>query len=165
MHKVLILMGSDNDAPIMYEALKALKEFGLEAHMTVSSAHRTPERTHALVKQAEDEGYLAIICGAGWAAHLAGVVAAATILPVVAVPIASSSLQGLDALLSTVQMPAGIPVACMAIGEGGARNAGLFVAQIAARKDPAIAEKFRAFKKSMADKVVAQAREVEAKYC
>ena len=164
MANVLILMGSDSDAPIMAEAGKACKEFGLVPHMTVSSAHRSPERTRKLVEAAEKDGYVAIICGAGWAAHLAGVVAAETILPVIAVPIASSSLQGLDALLSSVQMPPGIPVAVMAVGEGGARNAGIFAAQIAARSDARIAAKLRAFKQGLAEKVEAKAKEVEKKY-
>lgn len=164
MSKVLILMGSDSDAPVMNEAAKALKEFGIEYHFTVASAHRSPDRVTRLVQDAEAQNYIAVICGAGWAAHLAGVVAASTILPVIAVPIASSSLQGMDALLATVQMPAGIPVATMAIGEGGARNAGLFAVQIASRGNPQLAEKLRAFKRALAEKVESKGKEVESKY-
>ncbi len=163
-YKVLILMGSDSDAPVMAEAAKALKEFGIEPRMTVASAHRTPERVKKLVGEAEADNYLAVICGAGWAAHLAGVVASETSLPVLAVPIASSSLQGLDALLATVQMPSGVPVAGFAIGDGGARNAGLFAVQMAARFDKDLAEKYRAYKASLAEKVEAKAKKVEEQY-
>jgi phosphoribosylaminoimidazole carboxylase PurE protein len=118
--------------------------------MTVSSAHRTPERTAGIVSSARERGVKVIIAGAGAAAHLAGVVAAETTLPVIGVPIDSSCLEGLDALLATVQMPAGIPVATMAIGKAGARNAGIFSAQILGASDSAIAEKLAGFKKDMA---------------
>ena len=131
--KVLILMGSDSDWEVMSEARKALDELGVPSEVHVSSAHRTPERTGALAREAAGRGIEVIICGAGAAAHLAGVVAAETELPVLGVPLAASDLQGLDALLATVQMPAGIPVGTLAIGKAGARNAGLLAGRILAR--------------------------------
>ncbi|WP_305042347.1 5-(carboxyamino)imidazole ribonucleotide mutase [Geoalkalibacter sp.] len=151
-----ILMGSDNDYEVMVEAGKALKELGIGFEMVVSSAHRTPERTAAYVRSARERGLRVLIAGAGAAAHLAGVVAAETTLPVVAVPIDSSALQGLDALLAMVQMPAGIPVATMAIGKPGARNAGIFAAQILGAADPAMAARLAEFKEKMAAGVVAK---------
>ncbi|WP_305044167.1 5-(carboxyamino)imidazole ribonucleotide mutase [Geoalkalibacter sp.] len=151
-----ILMGSDNDYEVMIEAGKALKELGIGFEMVVSSAHRTPERTGAYVRSARERGLKVLIAGAGAAAHLAGVVAAETTLPVIAVPIDSSALQGLDALLAMVQMPAGIPVATMAIGKPGARNAGIFAAQILGAQDPAMAARLAEFKEKMAAGVVAK---------
>lgn len=148
--QVLILMGSDSDYDVMVEAARALDQFGVPFEMTVSSAHRTPERTAALVRAARGRGIQAIIAGAGAAAHLAGVVAAETTLPVIAVPIDCTSLNGLDALLAMVQMPAGIPVATMAVGKAGARNAGLFAVQLLALADPALAGRLVAFKAEMA---------------
>jgi phosphoribosylaminoimidazole carboxylase PurE protein len=118
-----ILMGSDSDLPVMEEAAKVLKVFGIPFEMTVSSAHRTPRRTASYARGAERRGIKVIIAGAGHAAHLAGFIAAETTLPVIGVPIESSSLKGLDSLLSTVQMPGGVPVASMAIGKSGAKNA------------------------------------------
>ena len=147
---VSILMGSDNDYNVMVEAAKILKQFDIPFEMTVSSAHRTPERTAKIVISARDRGIRVVIDGAGAAAHLAGVVAAETTLPVIGVPIDSSCLDGLDALLATVQMPAGIPVATMAIGAAGARNAGIFAAQIIGAADSSIAAKLAGFKKEMA---------------
>jgi len=154
--KVLILMGSDSDWEVMSEARKALEELGVPSEVHVSSAHRTPARTGALAREAAGRGVEVIICGAGAAAHLAGVVAAETELPVLGVPLAASDLQGLDALLATVQMPAGIPVGTLAIGKAGARNAGLLAGRILARGDAAVAEKVRAQRARMV-------REVEAK--
>jgi len=154
--QVLILMGSDSDWPVMAEALKALAEMGIGAEVHVSSAHRTPERTARLAREAAGRGIQVIVCGAGAAAHLAGVVAAESELPVLGVPLAASDLQGLDALLSTAQMPGGIPVGTLAIGKPGARNAGLLAARIIALFDPAVAEKLR-------DQRTRMAREVEAK--
>ncbi len=145
-----ILMGSDNDYEVMVEAARALKEFGVPFEMTVASAHRTPERTAAYVRTARERGLRVLIAGAGAAAHLAGVMAAETTLPVVAVPIDSSTLKGLDSLLATVQMPAGIPVACMAIGKAGARNAGIFAVQILAGTDAGLAARLAAFKEELA---------------
>jgi len=145
-----ILMGSDNDYGVMVEAARALKGFGVPFEMTVSSAHRTPERTARYVREAGRRGIRVLIAGAGAAAHLAGVVAAETTLPVIGVPIDSSSLKGLDALLATVQMPAGIPVATMAIGKAGARNAGVFAVQLLALGDPELARRLVAYKEELA---------------
>ena len=117
-----IVMGSDSDLPVMDEALKVLDFFSIDYEVTISSAHRTPERTSEFSKNARTRGFDVIIAGAGWAAHLAGVIASETILPVIGVPIDSSPLNGFDALLSTVQMPGGIPVATMCIGKAGAKN-------------------------------------------
>lgn len=150
-----ILMGSNNDFDVMVEAAKALKQFGIPFEMTISSAHRTPERTAKYVSSARERGIKVLIAGAGAAAHLAGVVAAETTLPVIAVPIDASALQGLDALLAMVQMPAGIPVATMAIGKAGARNAGIFAAQILGTDNAAMVSRLDAFKKEMAEGVVA----------
>jgi len=161
--KVLILMGSDSDLPVMEGAAKMLDEFGISYHMTVSSAHRTPDRTLKLVKDAEKSGVKVIIAGAGAAAHLAGVVASHTTLPVIGVPIDSSSLHGIDALYSTVQMPPGIPVATMAVGKAGAKNAAIFTAQIIGLGDPAIAAALKDQKKKMAEEVVKKAKKVEGK--
>ncbi|MDT8442098.1 MAG: 5-(carboxyamino)imidazole ribonucleotide mutase [Desulfuromonadales bacterium] len=152
--QVGILMGSDNDYEIMKEVGLALQQFGIPFEMTVSSAHRTPERTAKYVREARGRGIKVLIAGAGAAAHLAGVVAAETTLPVIAVPIDATALQGLDALLAMVQMPAGIPVATMAIGKAGARNAGLFAAQILATTDDRLAGKLVEFKAEMAAGVV-----------
>lgn len=145
-----ILMGSDNDYEIMKETGVALSQFGIPFEMTVSSAHRTPERTASFVRGAKDRGIKILIAGAGAAAHLAGVVAAETILPVIAVPIDATALNGMDALLAMVQMPAGIPVATMAIGKAGARNAGIFAAQMLAVDDEGLSEKLKQFKADMA---------------
>jgi 5-(carboxyamino)imidazole ribonucleotide mutase len=136
--RVGIIMGSKNDWDTMKPAEEALEKLGIESDARVISAHRTPERLTRFLSDAEERGLEVIICGAGAAAHLAGVTAAHTTLPVLGVPIDSSALQGLDALLATVQMPGGIPVATFAIGKAGAKNAGLFAAAIIARKDPAV---------------------------
>ncbi len=134
--RVGIIMGSKSDWDTMKPAEEALEKLGIASDVRVISAHRTPERLTRFLAGAEERGLEAIICGAGAAAHLAGVTAAHTSLPVLGVPIDSSALQGLDALLATVQMPGGIPVATFAIGKAGAKNAGLFAAAIIARKDP-----------------------------
>jgi 5-(carboxyamino)imidazole ribonucleotide mutase len=154
--KVLILMGSDSDWDVMSEARKALDEMGIESDTHVSSAHRTPARTGSLAREAAARGIQVIVCGAGAAAHLAGVVAAESELPVLGVPLPSSDLSGLDALLSTAQMPGGVPVGTMAVGKAGARNAGLLAARILALSDPALAARVREQRARMA-------REVEAK--
>jgi phosphoribosylamine--glycine ligase len=154
---VLILMGSDSDAPVMQAAADVLTEFEIPWEMTVASAHRSPERVMRLVADAPGRGVKAFIVGAGAAAHLAGVVAAHTTMPVIGVPIDSSALKGLDALLSTVQMPPGVPVATVSIGKPGATNAGVLAAQILAVGDPALAERLVAHKKKLADKVEAAA--------
>ena len=154
---VLILMGSDSDAPVMQGAVDVLKEFGIPSEMTVASAHRSPERVMRLVSEAPARGVKVFIVGAGAAAHLAGVVAAHTTMPVIGVPIDSSALKGWDALLSTVQMPPGVPVATVSIGKPGATNAGVLAAQILAVGDSAVADRVVAYKKTLADKVEAAA--------
>jgi phosphoribosylamine--glycine ligase len=151
--KVGVIMGSDSDFTVMEKALIILKQFDIPYYVTVASAHRTPDQAARLASRAREDGIQVLICGAGHAAHLAGVIAAHTTLPVLGVPIDSSALQGLDALLATVQMPPGIPVSTMAIGKSGAHNAGIFAAQIIGLSDPAVAEKLTAFKKDMAAKV------------
>src|SRR5687767_12111045 len=150
---VLILMGSDSDAPIMQAAVETLRELGITWEMTVASAHRSPARVMRLVSEAPGRGVKVFIVGAGAAAHLAGVVAAHTTMPVIGVPIDSSALKGLDALLSTVQMPPGVPVATVSIGKPGATNAGVLAAQILAVGDQAIAQRMEAYKKKLAEKV------------
>ena len=148
--RVGILMGSDTDLEVMREAEKRLEQFGIAYETRILSAHRTPEKAAQYAATAEQRGLEVIIAGAGAAAHLAGAMAANTTLPVIGIPIDSSSLKGLDALLATVQMPAGLPVATMAIGRAGAANAGIFAAQIIARNDPKVAAKLIEFKKEMA---------------
>ena len=154
---VLILMGSDSDAPIMQAAVDVLREFQIPCEMTVASAHRSPERVMRLVSEAPGRGVKVFIVGAGAAAHLAGVVAAHSTLPVIGVPIDSSALKGLDALLSTVQMPPGVPVATVSIGKPGATNAGVLAAQIIGVGDQAMAAKVVGYKKKLAEKVEAAA--------
>jgi phosphoribosylamine--glycine ligase len=156
-----IVMGSDSDLPVMEEAAAMLKKFGIPFEMTVASAHRSPERAMVFAADARNRGMSVIIAGAGHAAHLAGVLAAHTILPVIGVPIDSSSLQGLDALLSTVQMPPGIPVATMALGKSGARNAGILAAQMLALGDPELAARIDRFKKDMASEVERKAQKLK----
>jgi phosphoribosylaminoimidazole carboxylase PurE protein len=143
-------MGSDSDLPVMEEAVRVLQEFGVPCEVDVTSAHRSPDATARYARTAEQRGFGAIIVGAGHAAHLGGVVAAHTALPVIGVPLASSDLGGLDSLLSTVQMPGGVPVACMAIGKAGARNAGLFAVQILAIRDPELRRRLREYKARLA---------------
>jgi phosphoribosylaminoimidazole carboxylase PurE protein len=150
---VLILMGSDSDAPVMQGAVDILRDFGIACEMTVASAHRSPERVMRLVRDAPARGVKTFIVGAGAAAHLAGVVAAHSTLPVIGVPIDSSALKGLDALLSTVQMPPGVPVATVSIGKPGATNAGVLAAQILALGDPQLASRLDSYKRKLADKV------------
>lgn len=158
-----ILMGSDSDYDIMVESAKILKQFDVPFEMIVSSAHRTPERTLEYVQGARDRGIKILIAGAGAAAHLAGVVAAETLLPVIAVPIDATSMRGLDALLAMVQMPAGIPVATMAIGLAGARNAGIFAARMLATSDSELEERLTQFKQDMAAGVVKKSDVVQRK--
>jgi len=158
--KVLILLGSKSDAEVMGEAARVLSEFGIPYSLTVTSAHRSPDRTRKLVRQAEEDGCSIVIAGAGSAAHLAGCAAAETLLPVIGVPLASSPFLGIDSLLSTVQMPAGIPVATMAVGLAGARNAGYLAAQILGLSDPALKERIREARRRMAAEVAASAEEI-----
>jgi phosphoribosylaminoimidazole carboxylase PurE protein len=148
-----ILMGSNSDKPVMEETVRILDELGIPWELRVSSAHRSLDKTLAYVREADRRGIEVIIAGAGWAAHLAGLAASATTLPVIGVPIDSSSLQGLDALLATVQMPPGIPVATMSVGKGGARNAGILAAQILALKSPELRQKILQFKQDLAKEV------------
>lgn len=150
---VLILMGSDTDLPIMEECTKALGEFGIPYEMHISSAHRSPARTSELAREAAGRGIRVIIAGAGMAAHLAGVVAAETALPVIAVPLPGGALNGVDALYAMVQMPGGIPVATMAIGKAGAKNAGLFAVQILATADQELGRRFMLYKQGLATEV------------
>lgn len=158
---VLILMGSASDAAVMAGAREALTELGIPSRMTVASAHRSPARVARLLAAAPAAGVKIFIVGAGAAAHLAGLVAAHTTCPVIGVPIDSSALKGLDALLSTVQMPPGVPVATMAIGKAGAVNAGVLAAQILALGDPALHDRLARYKQGLADKVEESAVAVE----
>jgi 5-(carboxyamino)imidazole ribonucleotide mutase len=146
---VLIVMGSDSDLPVMQEAADILTKFGVPWEMRISSAHRSPSRTASLASDAAGRGVKAIIAGAGMAAHLAGVVASKTTLPVIGVPMPGGALNGVDALYSTVQMPGGIPVATMAIGKAGAKNAGIFATQILALTDPVLAEALFQYRREM----------------
>ncbi|HZP25053.1 MAG TPA: 5-(carboxyamino)imidazole ribonucleotide mutase [Terriglobales bacterium] len=158
---VSIVMGSDSDLEIMNEAAKILDEFGVAYEIDVTSAHRSPARTSEYSRGLQARGVKVVIAGAGGAAHLAGVIAAETTLPVIAVPIPSTSLLGLDSLLAMVQMPAGIPVATVAIGKPGATNAGILAAQIIATADEGVAKKLGAYKKKLADGVEAKSRKLK----
>jgi len=155
MAKIAIIMGSRSDLEIMNEAANVLKEFGVGYEMKVLSAHRTPKEVAKFSEEACDNGVSVIIAGAGAAAALPGVIAAHTTLPVIGVPIDATSLKGIDALLSIAQMPGGIPVACMAIGKAGAKNAGILAVEILAVTDKALEKKLTAYKKNLADKVKA----------
>ena len=156
--KVGIIMGSDSDLPVMMAAVDFLKKMGVNYEVTVASAHRTPVRAAAFAETARERGVQVIIAGAGMAAHLAGVLAAHTTIPVIGVPIDSSALQGMDALLATVQMPPGIPVATMGIGKAGAKNGAILACQILAVCDVSMQEKLALFKQEMADQVDEKAR-------
>ncbi len=159
MVKVGIVMGSDSDLKVMKEAAVALEEFGVQYEMTVISAHRTPQVAEEYARTAEERGLKVIIAGAGKAAHLAGVLAAYTPLPVIGVPILTSSLGGADSLYSMVQMPGGVPVATVAIN--GAKNAGLLAVQILGLADSELRDSFKNFKQKMADKVKKTAANLE----
>jgi phosphoribosylaminoimidazole carboxylase PurE protein len=150
---VAIVMGSDSDLEIMNEAAKALDDFGISYEIDVTSAHRSPARTGEFARSAASRGVKVIIAGAGGAAHLAGVIAAETTLPVIGVPIPSTPLNGLDSLLATVQMPAGIPVGTVAIGKAGATNAGILAAQIIGLNSAAVAGKLKQLKEKLAKSV------------
>jgi 5-(carboxyamino)imidazole ribonucleotide mutase len=160
--KVLILMGSDSDLAVMREATVILDTFGVAWEMHVSSAHRSPVRTAKLASEAAGRGIRIIIAGAGMAAHLAGVVAAETTLPVIGVPMPGGALNGVDALYATVQMPGGIPVATMAIGKAGAKNAGLFAVQILALEDSRLAEGLKEYRREMEREVERKDAELQA---
>jgi len=159
MKKVAVIMGSDSDLPGVSGAIKQLKTFGIPFEAHVISAHRTPYQAEEFSKNARDNGFGVIIAAAGKAAHLAGVIAAYTSLPVIGLPMKSSTLDGLDSLLSIVQMPSGVPVATVAIG--GAQNAALLAAQILGVYDEEIAEKLYNFKSEMAAKVIAKDKELQ----
>jgi len=154
--KIAVVLGSDSDLPVMEEGLKVLKDFNTLFDLKIMSAHRSPELVHDFARNAEKKGIKVIIAAAGGAAHLAGVIAAMTRLPVIGVPMETSSLNGMDSLFSTVQMPYGVPVATMAIGKSGARNASIFALQILALGDKKIAGELNAFKKRLEADVIAK---------
>lgn len=149
-----VVMGSSSDEDVMKECLEQLEELGIPYAVKVTSAHRYPDQTREFAEKAEERGLEVLIAGAGWSAHLAGMIAAHTLLPVIGVPIDSSPLQGMDALLSTVQMPPGIPVATVAIGRGGAKNAAILAAQILALKHSEIAASLRTYRKNLTKKAI-----------
>jgi len=156
-----IIMGSDSDFPVMEEASNILKQFNIDHEILVSSAHRSPARTRNYVKKAEKNGIKILIAGAGAAAHLAGTIAAESVLPVIGVPLDSSPHKGLDALLSTSQMPGGVPVATMGIGKSGAKNAGLLAVQILALEDGKLHSKLLQYKKYQTKEVEIKSRKVQ----
>ena len=160
MPDVGIIMGSDSDLPVMAEASAVLGSLGVSTETTIVSAHRTPARLVAYAQAARTRGVKVIVAGAGGAAHLPGMVASHTVLPVVGVPIQTKAFQGLDSLLSIVQMPAGIPVATVAVG--GGKNAGLLAARILATSDPALADRLEAYARSLESEVLAKAERLEA---
>ena len=157
--KVAVIMGSDSDFPVVSPAIRRLKQFGIPVEARVMSAHRTPEAAAEFSKNAEKDGFGVIIAAAGKAAHLAGVLAAHTTLPVIGVPLESGSLQGMDALLAIVQMPSGIPVATVAIN--GAKNAALLAVQIGAVSDAELAKKYKAYRENMANEVMAKNQKLQ----
>lgn len=159
-----IIMGSDSDLNIMGEAAKQLKEFGVPFEIDICSAHRSPARASEYARTAAERGLKCIIAGAGGAAHLAGVTAAETVLPVIGVPVDSSPLSGFDSLLATVQMPGGVPVGTMGVGKSGAVNAAIFAAQILATSDAALADRLAAHKRALADKIRTKSAHVKATF-
>lgn len=161
-YKVAVIMGSDSDLPVVKAAVEVLNEFGIEAQVHVMSAHRTPKLACEFASSARENGFSAIIAAAGKAAHLAGVLAAHTTLPVIGIPVKSSTLDGLDALLATVQMPSGIPVATVAID--GAKNAGLLAIQMIGIHDEAIAKKLESYKLEMERQVVEKDKKLQQQF-
>jgi 5-(carboxyamino)imidazole ribonucleotide mutase len=159
-----IVMGSDSDLPIMTESAQVLKKFGVPFEIEISSAHRSPARTSEYARTAIERGLKVLIVAAGGAAHLGGVIAAETTLPVLGVPIPSTSLAGLDSLLSMVQMPGGVPVACTSIGKAGATNAALFAVEILALSDPALAARLVEYKKDLARGVAEKSAKVKREF-
>lgn len=159
--KVAVVIGSDSDYPVLQDALKLLNEWSVPYEVTLASAHRSPDRTHRYAATLEERGVQLVIACAGAAAHLAGVIASHTILPVIGVPVDSSPLKGIDALLSTSMMPAGVPVATMGIGKAGATNAAILAAQILARGDAVLAQKLKDYKKQMAERIEERDRELK----
>jgi 5-(carboxyamino)imidazole ribonucleotide mutase len=162
--QVAILMGSDSDLPVMSEAAKTLQKFAVPFELEITSAHRSPARTSEFARTAAERGLKVLIVGAGGAAHLAGVIAAETILPVIGVPMATTSLAGFDSLLSIVQMPGGVPVACTAIGQPGAINAAVLAVEILATSDRALAEKLREYKQQLARSVAEKSEKVKREW-
>ena len=164
MAQVAIFIGSASDEPVIAPCAEVLRKLGVSYRFTVTSAHRTPERTEALVRELEAEGCRVFICAAGMAAHLAGAVAARTLKPVIGIPVSGAALGGMDALLSTVQMPPGFPVATVALDKAGARNAAWLDAQILALTDPGLAAALAAEREAFKASVDKAGREIEAKY-
>jgi phosphoribosylaminoimidazole carboxylase PurE protein len=160
---VAIVIASDSDLPVMEQAAEILEKFDVPYELILTSAHRSPQRTREYIKEAETKGVEVIIAGAGGAAHLPGVIAAETVLPVIGVPIESTALHGMDSLLSIVQMPGGVPVATMAVGRAGAKNAGIFAAQILARKYPKVAEQLVSYKRNMEKEMREKAKGLDGK--
>jgi len=158
---VAILMGSDSDLPVLQSTMDVLKKLEVPFEAKITSAHRTPEATHSYVKDADARGCVVFICAAGLAAHLAGAVAGLTLKPVIGIPLDAGPLQGMDSLLSTVQMPGGIPVATVAVGKPGAKNAGYLAAQILSLLDPELAQRVRAERQANADAVIAKDAELQ----
>ncbi len=158
--QVGIVLGSENDFPLIAKGVDLLKRFGVDFEVELSSAHRAPERTARYAREAEGRGLKVLIGAAGFANHLAGALAAHTILPVIGIPLNSSPLNGLDSLLSTVQMPGGVPVATVTIGEAGAVNAAVLAVQILATSDPALRKAVRAYREEMAEKVARRGEEI-----
>lgn len=161
-HSVAILMGSDSDLPVMSAAARTLSRLDVPYELEVTSAHRTPDRTVRIVREAENRGVRVFIVGAGGAAHLAGVVAAHTVRPVLGVPLSATDLQGVDALYATVMMPAGVPVGSLAIGKAGATNAGLLAAEILAVSDDGLRERLQALRAQQAERVVRKSEKARA---
>ncbi len=159
--RIAIVMGSDSDLPVMKSAVEVVQDFDLHFDLRVMSAHRSPEATHKFASDAEDNGLEVIIAGAGGAAHLAGVIASVTPLPVIGVPMPTDRSGGVDSLYSTLQMPRGVPVACMGIGSSGAKNAALLAIQILSLGDEELAKDFREFKANQVDKVDEANRKVQ----
>ncbi|CAK8053897.1 5-(carboxyamino)imidazole ribonucleotide mutase [Eupransor demetentiae] len=160
--KVAVVMGSKSDWPLMQESVNLLKELGISVEAKIISAHRMPDELSSFAKQARQKGYAVIIAGAGGAAHLPGMLAANTALPVIGVPVPSKHLQGMDSLLSIVQMPAGIPVATMAIGKAGAKNAALYAASILSDRDPIILQALEGYRKQASEAAIASQEEIDA---
>lgn len=161
-HKIAIIMGSDSDLPTMGEAKKVIKEYGVDCEVKILSAHRSPDDTVLFARNARRNGFSVIIAGAGGAAHLAGVVASHTTLPVIGVPMETDELKGIDSLLSTVQMPSGVPVATVAIGKTGAKNAGYLALEILAVADKAIEKKLNGLKRLLVENVRSKNRPKKA---
>jgi phosphoribosylaminoimidazole carboxylase PurE protein len=161
--KVAIFIGSDSDHGVVKDAIAILKEFKVSFALEVTSAHRSPARTFKLIKDYEGKGVEVFIAVAGKAAHLAGIVAAHTVKPVIGVPVESSSFDGLDALLSTVQMPKGVPVATMALGKTGAANAALLAIQILSLNDPSLVKKLKEYREEMAAQIEAKSKKIQQK--